>query len=486
MLDRFFRLSENHTTVRTELLAGLTTFLTMAYIIFVQPAVLSGVFFLDTVGEKALTGMDFGAVTTATCLAAALATLLMGLWARYPIGLAPGMGENFFFVLTLLPAAAAVPAFANAINAGQTTPWQIALGVVFVAGVLFLAVSVLGIQARLLDAISPSMRAGIAIGIGLFIAFIGLQGAGLVIDDPGTLVQLNPRFASPDLIVFFFGLAVTAGLYSLRVRGSIVWGILAATLLAMAMKLGLPSMPESIAQSDLVRESVLMKRFVLAKQVVASPPPVEPTMLKMDLARALSWSMLPFVLIFLFMDVFDTLGTLVGVSEQAGLVKDDKLPRMKSALVSDAVGTVAGAALGTSTVTSFIESAAGVEQGGRTGLTAATVALLFVLALFFSPIIAMVGSYPPITAPALVVVGSLMMRNVTKIAWGNPAEVLPSFLIIIGIPMTYSIADGLALGFIAYPAVKLIAGQGRDVRWLAVVMALVLVAYFVLVRMGVE
>jgi len=481
MLDRLFRLSENRTTVRTELLAGLTTFLTMAYIIFVQPAVLSGKFFPEGVVTQ---GMDFGAVTTATCVSAAVATLLMGLMARYPIGQAPGMGENFFFVLGLLPAASA--AFAPEIAAGETTAWQVGLGVVFVAGLIFLAVSILGVQEKLLGAISPSMRAGIAIGIGLFIAFIGLRGAGLVLTDPGTGVKLNPRFASPDLIVFFLGLMVTAALYSRRVQGSIVWGIVAATLVAVVLKFGLPQMPEPIAASELVESSLLMEQFEVASEVVAAPPSPEPTMLKMDLVRALSSSMLPFVLIFLFMDVFDTLGTLVGVAEQAGFVKDDKLPRMKSALLSDAVGTVAGAAMGTSTVTSFIESAAGVEQGGRTGLTAVTIAVLFLLALFFSPIIAMVGSYPPITAPALVVVGSLMMRNVTKITWDNPAEVLPSFLIIIGIPMTYSIADGLALGFIAYPVVKLFAGQGRDVRWLMMVMALVLVAYFVLVRMGVQ
>jgi len=481
MLDRFFRLSENRTTVRTELLAGLTTFLTMAYIIFVQPAVLSGSFFPPGVVTD---GMDFGAVTVATCAAAAIGTLLMALLARYPIAQAPGMGENFFFVLNLLPAVSV--AFAPAIAAGETSPWQVGLGVVFISGVLFLIVSAVGFQEKLLDAISPSMRAGIAIGIGLFIAFIGLQGAGLVVDEPGTLVKLNTRFASPDLVVFFVGLTVTAGLYALRVRGSIVLGILAATLLAVAMKLGLPAMPEAVAESELVQDSVLVQRFAVAQEVIAAPPSIEPTLFKMDLVRALSAAMIPFILIFLFMDVFDTLGTLIGVSEQAGFVKDNKLPRMKSALVSDAVGTVAGAALGTSTVTSFIESAAGVEQGGRTGLTAVTVALLFLLALFFSPIIAMVGSYPPITAPALVVVGSLMMRNVTKIDWDNPAEVLPSFLIIIGIPMTYSIADGLALGFIAYPVVKLIAGQGRDVRRLMIVMALVLVAYFVLVRMGVQ
>ncbi len=484
MLDRFFRLSENHTNVRTELLAGLTTFLTMAYIIFVQPAVLSGNYFPEGVVTG---GMDFGAVTTATCISAALGTLLMGLLARYPIGQAPGMGENFFFVLGLMSAAGV--AFQADIAAGQTTAWQVGLGVVFLAGLLFLVVSLLGLQEKLLGAISPSMRAGIAIGIGLFIAFIGLRGAGLVVGNPGTLVQLNTRFASPDLIVFFVGLMLTAGLYARRVRGSIVWGILVATLLAIVLKLGLPYAPEAIAQSELVQESMLARQFSVAAVeggVVAAPPSLAPTMFRMDLARAFSLAMLPFVLIFLFMDVFDTLGTLVGVAEQAGFVQDDKLPRVKPALVSDAIGTVAGAALGTSTVTSFIESAAGVEQGGRTGLTAVTIAVLFLVALFFSPIIALVGSYPAITAPALVVVGSLMMRNVTKIAWDNPAEVLPAFLIVIGIPLSYSIADGLALGFIAYPIVKLFAGQGRDVKWLMYVMAAVLLAYFVLVRMGVE
>jgi len=484
MLDRFFRLSENNTTVRTELLAGLTTFLTMAYIVFVQPAVLSGSYFPPGVVSG---GMDFGAVTTATCLSAALATLLMGLLARYPIGQAPGMGENFFFVIGLMGAAGV--AFKADIAAGQTTAWQVGLGVVFIAGILFLLVSILGLQEKLLAAISPSMRAGIAIGIGLFIALIGLRGAGLIVASPGTLVQLNPQFASPDLIVFFLGLMLTAGLYARNVRGSIVWGIIAATLLAVILKLGLPHAPDAISRSDVVEKSMLAGQFsieAIQAGPVAAPPSLEPTWLKMDLRRACTLAMAPLVLIFLFMDVFDTLGTLVGVSEQAGFVKDGKLPRMREALVSDAVGTVAGAALGTSTVTSFIESAAGVQQGGRTGLTAVTVAVLFLLALFFSPIIALVGSYPPITAPALVVVGSLMMRNVTKIAWDNPAEVLPAFLIVVGIPLTHSIADGLALGFIAYPIVKLFAGEGREVQWLMHLMAAVLLAYFILVRAGVQ
>jgi len=472
MLDRFFRLSENKTTARTEVLAGLTTFLTMAYIIFLQPAILSGML------SGRPTGLDFGAVTTATCLAAALATLLMAFYARYPIAQAPGMGENFFFVATVALITQKVNT--GALDLGTSAPWQVALGVVFIAGLLFIGLSVLGVQQMLMAAISPSMRNAIAVGIGLFIALIGLQAASLILMEGG--LKMNPHFASPDLIVFFFGLLVTAALHARRVRGSIVWGILAATVLAVLLKLGLPRLPDAIAQSELVTESVLMTRFSVADAVISHPPSMGPTFLKMDVMRALLPSMLPFIVIFLFMDVFDTLGTLIGVSEEAGFIQDNQLPRMKQALVSDALGTAAGAAFGTSTVTSFIESAAGVEQGGRTGLTAAVVAVLFLLALFFSPIIAMVGSYPPITAPALVVVGSMMIRNVTKIDWSNYAESMPAFLILAGIPLTYSIGDGLALGFISYPIIKLLAGQGRDVKWLMYVMAVVLVAYLVFVR----
>jgi len=472
MFERWFRLSEHGTNVRTEVLAGLTTFLTMAYIIFVQPAVLSGTMF----GTE--TGLDFGAVMTATCLAAALATGLMAVYARYPIALAPGMGENFFFVSMV--ALIAQGAQSGSLALGESAPWQVALGVIFVSGLLFLVVSVLGLQKTLLAALSPSMRSAIAVGIGLFIAFIGLRSGSLVLVDRG--LSVNPRFASPDLLVFFFGLLVTAGLHARRVRGSIVWGILAAAVLAVLLKHGLPLLPEAIARSPLVTESKLMRDFTVAESVVALPPSLAPTLLQMDVVRALSLKMLPFVLIFLFMDVFDTLGTLIGVGEQAGLIRDGEMPRMREALVSDAAGTAAGAALGTSTVTSFIESAAGVEQGGRTGLTALVIAVLFLVALFFSPIVAMVGNYPPITAPALVVVGSLMMRNISRIEWSNFAEAMPSFLVIVGIPLTYSIADGLALGFITYPLVKLLSGQGRQVKWLMYVMALVLVAYFVLVR----
>jgi AGZA family xanthine/uracil permease-like MFS transporter len=239
-------------------------------------------------------------------------------------------------------------------------------------------------------------------------------------------------------------------------------------------------MPECISESEVVANSRLMADFQITTDVVKPPPSMAPTFLKMDLRGALSW--VPFILIFLFMDLFDTLGTLIGVSEQAGFIKGDELPRAKQALVSDALGTVAGAAFGTSTVTSFIESTAGVEQGGRTGLTALCTAALFLGALFFSPVIKMVGTYPPITAAALVVVGSIMMRNVVKIDWSDYTEAMPAFLIVIGIPLTFSIADGLALGFISYPIIKLCAGRGREVKWLMYLMALVLLAYFLTVR----
>jgi len=467
ILDRLFKLSGNGTNVRTEVLAGLTTFLTMAYIVFVQPAVLSGKMFgIDT-------GMDFGAVTTATCLSAALATAVMAIYARYPIAQAPGMGENFFFVFSAIPAATA---------AGFANGWQVALGVVFVSGVLFLILSLVGLRELIFNSVSPSMKNGIAAGIGLFIAFIGLQQSGVIIKDPGSAVKLNAHLASPDSIVFFIGLMTTAVLHARRVRGSILWGILVATVLTCLFKIALPQMPSAISAAPEVTESMLMKRFELAKALLAPPPSLAPTFLKMDVVHALTAKMLPFIFVFLFMLTFDAIGTLIGVCEQAGFMRDNKLPRAKQAMVSDAIGSVAGATLGTSTVTSFIESAAGVEAGGRTGLTGLVVAALFLFALFFSPLIAMIGSYPSITAPALAIVGAMMMQNVTKIHWKDYTESIPAFLIIIGIPFSYSIADGLALGFISYPVIKGFSGRGREISWLTYLLAIVLVLYFVFVR----
>src|SRR5512137_510788 len=272
MLERFFRLSENQTSARVELLAGVTTFLTMAYIIFVQPAVLSGAMF----GKP--TGMDFGAVTAATCLSAALATAIMALYARYPIAQAPGMGENFFFVFSAIPAAAA---------AGYANAWEVALGVVFISGVLFLILSLVGLRELIFNAVSPSLKNGIAAGIGLFIAFIGLQNAGLILKDPGTAVKMNAHFASPDLMVFFAGLLLTAVLHARKLRGSMLWGIVGATALAVAFKLALSHLPAIAAAAPEVKGSMLMKQFQFAQGIVAAPPSLAPTFLKIDVAHAI-------------------------------------------------------------------------------------------------------------------------------------------------------------------------------------------------------
>ncbi|MDP8247198.1 MAG: NCS2 family permease [Candidatus Tritonobacter lacicola] len=444
MLDKFFSLSEKGTNVRTEIVAGITTFMTMAYIIFVQPGVLSGKMFgMDT-------GMDFYAVMAATCVAAALATLIMGLYANYPIAQAPGMGENFFFVFSVLGAAAALPA----VVAGETTAWQVALGVVFVAGVLFLILSLLKVRQVIIDAISPSMKNGIAAGIGLFIAFIGLQNAKVIVANPGTLVHLTDNLINRDVITFIAVLGLTAILFARKIKGSILIGILAGLVLSLAMG------------------------WVKFEGIVGRPPSMGPTFLKMDLLHALAWKMWPCIIVFLYMDMFDTIGTLIGVAEQAGLMVDNKLPRAGRALVSDAIGTVAGAAMGTSTVTSFIESATGVEHGGRTGLTSVATAALFLVALFFGPLVGMVANHPAITAPALVLVGAMMMRNVVKIKWLDYTEAIPAFLILIGIPLTYSIADGLAWGFISYPFIKLLSGRGREVSWLMYILAVLFIARY--------
>ncbi len=440
--NRFFRLAENGTSVSTEILAGVTTFLTMAYIIFVQPAVLS----TDFAGKP--TGLDFNAVLLATCLAAAAATTLMALLARYPIALAPGMGENFFFVSVVM----------TLTTLGMADAWKTALAIVFLSGAVFLILSFCRVREAVIDGISPSMGNAIAAGIGLFIAFIGLRNGGLIVAKPGTLVGLATQVVSADVAIFGFGLLVTAVLHARRIRASILLGILAAGLLAFGLGkvsyqgiLGLPAIEKSAVW-------------------------------QMDFRGALSLTCLPFIVVFLFMDLFDSVGTLMGVAQQAGLLKNGRLPRASQALLADAAGTVAGAALGTSTVTSFIESATGVEQGGRTGLTGLTVAALFVLAIFFSPLVAMIGQYPPITAPALVVVGALMLRNSQNIDWQDFSESIPSFLIIVGIPLTYSIADGLALGFVSYPLVKFFSGKGREVKWPMYLLAAILVYYFLYFR----
>jgi AGZA family xanthine/uracil permease-like MFS transporter len=409
----------------------------------------------------------------------------MGFYARYPIAQAPGMGENFFFVFSVLPGAAA---------AGYTNSWEVGLGIIFISGILFLAVSLLGVREKLINAVSPSMKNAMAVGIGLFIAFIGLQNMGAIVTaasivstptgpsvSPGTLVKLNPGIVSIDLFIFSIALLVTSVCYVRKIRGSIILGIVSATLLSIIIKILVINFP-SFGGWSFIAGSALKESFVIAPGIFSMPPSIEPTFFKMDIVSALSLSMIPFIIIFLFMDLFDTIGTLIGVSEQAGLIKDNKLPRANRALISDAIGTLAGACTGTTTVTSFIESAAGVEQGGKTGLTSVTVAVLFLFALFISPVITMIGSYNVITAPALIIVGGLMMKNVKKIELSDYSESIPCFLMITGIPLTYSIADGLTMGFISYPIIKLFSGKGREVSLLMYGLAIILIAYFIFVR----
>ena len=430
------------TTAKTEVIAGITTFLTMAYILFVQPAVLS----TDFTGKP--TGLDFGAVLFATCIVSGVASIVMGLWAKYPIALAPGMGENFFFVSVIMSLAAA----------GVAEPWRVALGIVFISGVLFLILSIAGVREAVLDSISPSMRNAIAAGIGLFVAFIGLRNGGLIVPHPGTLVTLNPSLMSADVAVFAVGLIAAAVLHIRGVRGAILIGIIAAAAAA----------------------AVLGKIHYTG--VLGFPQVTTPAAFRFDLANALNPRLLPFVAVFLFMNVFDTIGSVVGVTQQAGLIRDGKLPRAERVLVVDAAGTVLGAALGTSTIVAYIESAAGVSAGGRTGLTAIVAGCLFFVALLFSPLIGMIGNYLPITAPALIIVGAMMMSNASRIEWDDASESVPAFLTLVGIPLTYSIADGLALGFISYPILKLLTGRGRQIGKMSYAIAALLVFYFVFIR----
>jgi len=377
------------------------------------------------------------------------------------------MGENFFFVAVVM--APAVQQFPN--------PYKVALGVVFIAGVIFLILSALRVREAIIDAVSPCLRSGIAAGIGVFIAFIGLKTAGVIVGDQINLVQLNPYLTQEKAVWVFLGaLMLTAALISLRVPGAIVLGILAATVVTYGSGItplkweGFVSLPKKHAFFHCDLKSVISMWHVL-------------------------W---PYVVVFLFMDMFDTVGTLIGVSEQAGFMRDGKLPRANRALMSDAIGTVAGAAMGTSTVTSYIESAAGVQQGGRTGLTSVVTALLFLLALVFAPVVQLVGScavvqyqctvagyngptllHFPVLAPALVIVGAMMMANVTKIDWQDYTEAIPSFLIIIGIPLTFSIADGLALGLIAYPLIKILTGRVKGTSWLSYVVGAAFLARYI-------
>lgn len=423
LVERWFRLSELGTTIRTEALAGVTTFLTMAYIIFVQPAVLSAA------------GMDFGAVLVATCLSSAGATLLMAFLANYPIAVAPAMGHNIFFVYTVV--------------LGMGVPWPIALGAVAWAGIVFILTAGIGLRERLITAIPASLKHAIAAGIGLLIATIGLQWAGVIVASPKTLVTLG-EVTSPPVLLALFGLAVMAVLFARGIRGAVLWGILLTTGVGLLF--------------GLVRYQGLISR----------PPSLAPTLLRLDLLGALRPQMLEAIFVFFFLALFDSVGTLVGVAGQAGLLRDGVLPRAREALLADAIGTVGGALLGTSTVTAYIESATGVAAGGRTGLANLVTAALFLLSLLFYPLVRMIGggyhtaqgtTLYPVIAPALVLVGTLMMKEAARIPWEEMTEAIPAFLTMVMMPLSLSITDGIAFGFIAYALVKLAAGRGREVHW---------------------
>jgi len=440
MLQRYFRLKELGTTVKTEIDAGIVTFMTMAYIIFVNPAILSD-------GNGA--GMSFSGVMGATCLASFFASIMMGLVARYPIALAPGMGMNAYFSYNIC--------------AAMGVPWEIALGIVFISGVVFTILTLCRAREMIVDAVPEGIKLATAAGIGLFIAFIGLQHAGIVVSHKATFVQLGDLSKTPTLVALF-GLVLTTALMARRVKGAVLWGLLAT---------GLAGVSTGITEF----------------KGVLGLPDIGSVALKLDVVGAFSLKYITPIIVLLFFDMFDTIGTLIGVSEQCGFVKNGKLPRINRALLSDSVGTMAGAALGTSTVTSYIESAAGVIEGGRSGLASIVTGLLFLVAMFFTPIAKLFGAgcvvngqvLHPITAPALIIVGCLMMKSIPKVKWDDFTEAIPAFLTIILMPLTFSISNGLAIGFISYPIVKACAGRTKEVHWLVYVLAAIfLVRYIVL------
>lgn len=448
MLKKYFRLEENGTILRTEVLAGVTTFATMAYIVFVQPAVLGAA------------GMDVGAVFTSTCLITAFATVLMALLANYPVAVAPAMGHNFFFAYMVVLT--------------MKVPWQTALGAVFISGVVFVATASFGLREQIVAAIPESLKSAIAVGIGLLITLIGMEWAGLVRLDANTFVALGELDSKPVLVALF-GLIATVVLIARKVKGAILYGILFAG--AVSIPLGVLSKPAAF---------------------VGMPPSLAPTWLKLDIATALKQNLIGVIFIFFFLDLFDTVGSLVGIAKQAGLMKEGKLPRSGRALLADAIGTVGSSLMGNTTMVSYIESASGVAAGGRTGVAALVTAGLFLIALFFAPMVQMIsGGYVlhdviniqgqqvtraftlyPITSPALIVVGSLMMRSVRDIEWDDFTEALPAFLMIVLMPLTFSITDGIAFGFISYALLKLITGRGREAHWLIYVFALLFVVRY--------
>ncbi len=410
MLERYFKLTENHTTVRQELLGGVTTFMTMAYIVVVNPQIL------------AQAGLPAEGVVFATCISAAAATLVMGVYANYPIALAPGMSLNAYFTYSVC--------------LGMHVPWRTALGVVFFSGALFVVLTITRVREQIVNGIPDCLKHSTAAGIGMFIAFVGLRNAKLVVASPATFVSIG-SFADPEALAACFGILLTLVLMARKLTGAILLGILGTTLLGIVR--GIAHWPHALA----------------------SVPHPSATLLQLDFRGALHLGLLEIIFAFLFVDLFDNVGTLVGVCEQAGFVQDGKIPRVGRALLADGVGTMLGSLAGTSTVTSYIESAAGVAAGARTGLSNVFVAALFLAALFFSPLATAIPGFA--TAPALVLVGALMTQSMAKVDWSEFSDAFPAFMTMLAMPLTFSIATGLSLGVISYTVVKVAAGRSREV-----------------------
>jgi AGZA family xanthine/uracil permease-like MFS transporter len=431
MLENIFKLKENGTTARTEITAGVTTFMTMAYIIIVNPSILSDA------------GMPAGAVMVATCLAAAIGTFLMGFLANYPFALAPGMGLNAFFTYTVV------------LTMGLS--WQGALAAVFISGVIFLLLTLTKAREAIVNSIPLSLKYAVSVGIGLFIALIGFKNAGIIVHNPATgtlglvtgeyftdesLMALLPFGTSfNSILLAVLGLIITGVLVVKNVKGSLLWGILATTIIGI---------PLGIVQIGAGFSPVSM------------PPSIADTFMAMDFGEVFSYGIIPIIFAFTFVDLFDTIGTLVGVSSKAGML-DEKgnLPKADKALLADSIATIAGATLGTSTTTTFVESASGVSQGGRTGLTAITTGILFVLAIFFSPLVGIIPSAA--TAPALIIVVIFMMEPVTKIDFSDYLEAIPAFFAIFMMPLAYSIAEGIVFGILSYVALRVLTGKAKDI-----------------------
>lgn len=427
-MEKFFQLKENNTTVKTEVLAGITTFMTMAYILAVNPDILSA------------TGMDKGAVFTATAISSLIATLVMAFLARLPFALAPGMGLNAFF------------AFSVCLGMGHS--WQFALTAVFLEGLIFIFLTAFNIREMIVNAIPTNIKHAISVGIGLFIAFIGLKSAGVIVANDATFVTLGDITKNTGAIIALVTLIITGVLLALRVKGALLIGILTGTILGLPF--GVTHLPSSFE---------------------VTPPSLAPIFMKFKWNHIFTFDMLLVVFTFLFVDMFDTVGTLIGVSSKAKMLdKEGRVPRVKQALFADAIGTTAGAILGTSTVTTYVESAAGVAEGGRTGLTALTTAGLFLLALFLSPIFLMIPGVA--TAPALILVGAMMMTPIKEINFDDFTEAIPVFLTIIMMPLTYSIAEGIVFGMLAYVLLKILTGKFKDISVIMYVLAVLFVIKF--------